>query len=279
MAETRRPLADQKGPLAEQKSPLAELKGVSKRFGELTALEDVSLALVRGEVFGLLGPNGAGKTTAVRILCGLLEPDSGSASIAGRDVVREPLEARRHLAFVPDGAPLYRSLSPRQHLELVGRLHGLEEGAIAAEASRLLEALDLADRSEDPIGQFSHGMRQKAALACALLPKPSLLVLDEPLSGLDAPTATVVKEVLRGWADRGGAVLYTSHLLDVVERVCDRMAILDRGRLVALGSLPELRTLAQTEGTLEQVFAAVTRAGDATVRAAAVLGSARPREP
>jgi ABC-2 type transport system ATP-binding protein len=257
--------------------PLAELKGVSKSFGEHAALADVSLALVRGEVFGLLGPNGAGKTTAVRILCGLLAPDGGSASIAGHDVVQEPLEARRHLAFVPDGAPLYRSLSPRQHLELVGRLHGMDEASIAAESTRLLAALDLADRSEDPLGQFSHGMRQKAALACALLPRPALLVLDEPLSGLDAPTATVVKEVLRGWADRGGAVLYTSHLLDVVERVCDRMAILDRGRLVALGSLPELRSLARTEGTLEQVFAAVTRAGDAATRAATVLGSSRPR--
>jgi ABC-2 type transport system ATP-binding protein len=263
--------------LADPKVPLAELKGVSKRFGEHAALDDVSLSLQRGEVFGLLGPNGAGKTTAVRILCGLLAPDSGQASIAGRDVAREPLEARRRLAFVPDGAPLYRSLSPRQHLQLVGRLHGYAEGEIEAEATRLLAALELSDRADDPVGQFSHGMRQKAALACALLPRPALLVLDEPLSGLDAPTATVVKEVLRGWADRGGAVLYTSHLLDVVERVCDRMAILDRGRLVALGSLSELRSLARTEGTLEQVFAAVTRAGDATSRAAAVLGSHQPR--
>ena len=263
--------------MADPKLPLAELKGISKRFGEHAALEDVSLSLARGEVFGLLGPNGAGKTTAVRILCGLLAPDAGQATIAGRDVEREPLEARRRLAFVPDGAPLYRSLSPRQHLELVGRLHGFAEDAIESEATRLLAALELADRADDPVGQFSHGMRQKAALACALLPRPALLVLDEPLSGLDAPTATVVKEVLRGWADRGGAVLYTSHLLDVVERVCDRMAILDRGRLVALGSLSELRTMARTEGTLEQVFAAVTRAGDATSRAAAVLGPHQPR--
>jgi ABC-2 type transport system ATP-binding protein len=263
--------------LADIQVPLAELKGVTKRFGEHAALEDVSLRLARGEVFGLLGPNGAGKTTAVRILCGLLTPDAGQASIAGRDVAREPLEARRRLAFVPDGAPLYRSLSPRQHLQLVGRLQGFAEDAIEAEAERLLAALELADRADDPVGQFSHGMRQKAALACALLPRPALLVLDEPLSGLDAPTAAVVKEVLRGWADRGGAVLYTSHLLDVVERVCDRMAILDRGRLVALGSLSELRTMARTEGTLEQVFAAVTRAGDATSRAAAVLGTHQPR--
>jgi ABC-2 type transport system ATP-binding protein len=255
---------------------MAELVGVSKRFDDLVALDSISLALRAGEVFGLLGPNGAGKTTAVRILCGLVAPDGGEVRVAGRDVNREPLEARRHLAFVPDGAPLYSSLSPLQHLALVGRLHGQEEEVLARESRRLLEALDLGERAADPVGEFSHGMRQKTALACALLARPALLVLDEPLSGLDAPTAAVVKEVLRGWADRGGTVLYTSHLLDVVERVCDRMAILDRGKLVALGSLDELRVLARTEGTLEQVFGAVTRQGDPAAGARNVLGDARP---
>jgi len=262
--------------VAEAGAPLAQLREVSRRFGDIVALEGLTLELHPGEVFGLLGPNGAGKTTAVRILCGLLAPDSGEARVAGRDVMREPLEARRHLAFVPDGAPLYRSLSPRQHLALVGRLHGQGEAALAVESDRLLVALGLGERADDPVGQFSHGMRQKTALACALLARPSLLVLDEPLSGLDAPTAAVVKELLRGWADRGGAVLYTSHLLDVVERVCDRMAILDHGRLVALGTLSELRSLTRTEGTLEQVFSALTHSGDPAARARAVLGDARP---
>jgi ABC-2 type transport system ATP-binding protein len=256
--------------------PLAELRGVSKRFGEVVALDGLTLELRRGEVFGLLGPNGAGKTTAVRILCGLTRADRGSAWIAGCDVRADPLAARRRLAFVPDGAPLYRTLSSRQHLALVGRLHGLDEDRIASESERLLAALGLAPRADDPVGQLSHGMRQKAALACALLPRPALLVLDEPLSGLDAPTAAMVKEVLRGWADRGGTVLYTSHLLDVVERVCDRMAILSGGVAVAQGTLAELRALARTEGTLEQVFAAVTRSGDPAEGARAVLGDVRP---
>ena len=256
---------------------LASLGGVSVRFGEVEALNDLDLELRPGEVFGLLGPNGAGKTTSVRVLVGLLVPTEGRVIIAGRDMRADPLEARRHLAFVPDGAPLYRSLSPRQHLALTGRLHGLDEPQIADEGARLLEALDLGPRGDDPVGQFSHGMRQKTALACALLARPALLVLDEPLSGLDAMTAAVIKEVLRGWADRGGSVLYTSHLLDVVERVCDRMAILDHGRLVALGSLDELRSQARNAGTLEEVFAALTHSGDAAARAREVLGTCAPR--
>jgi len=253
---------------------LAELRSVSQRFEETVALTDVSFEVRHGEVLGLLGPNGAGKTTAVRILCGILAPTSGSASIAGHDVRAEPLEARRHLAFVPEGAPLYSNLSPRKHLELVGRLHGVDEAVIRAESQRLMEALELADRIDDPIANFSRGMRQKTALACALLPRPDLLVLDEPLSGLDAPTAAVVKEILRHWARAGHAVLYTSHLLDVVERVCDRMTILVAGSIVAEGSLAELRERTGLEGTLEDVFRSLTHAEDPVLKARAVLGQA-----
>lgn len=228
-------------------------------------------------MLGLLGPNGAGKTTALRILCGSLQPSSGSVEVDGYDVRTEPLEVRRRISFVPEGAPLYANLSPLQHLQLVGRLHGLEEQRIRAEGERLLRALGLAERLDDPLGRFSRGMRQKVALACALLPAPPLLVLDEPLSGLDAPTAAMVKEVLRRWADRGGAVLYTSHLLDIVERVCDRMAILAEGRLVAVGDLDELRRRSGSDGTLEQVFARVARAEDPGLAAEALLADLRPR--
>lgn len=252
--------------------PLARLRGVSKRYGEVRALTGLDLELAPGEVLGLLGPNGAGKTTAVHILCGLLEPTEGSVQIAGHDVAAEPLEARRALGFVPDGAPLYANLSARQHLRLVGRLHGLAEADLEAEGDRLLAAFGLGDRGDDAIGNFSHGMRQKTALACALLPKPQVLVLDEPLTGLDASTTGVIKEVLRGWADRGRAVLYTSHLLDVVERVCDRMVILHQGAVVAAGTLDELREQAGNEGTLEAVFRAVTASEDPTRVAREILG-------
>jgi ABC-2 type transport system ATP-binding protein len=252
--------------------PLVELRGVTRRFGEVLAVDDLSFTVQQGEVFGLLGPNGAGKTTAVRMLCGLLPPTEGSLSIAGVDVATDPLAARRRIGYVPDGAPLYPNLSPRQHLMLVGRLHGLEEEPLAAETQRLLECLGLADRIDDPVGEFSRGMRQKSALACALLHRPDLLVLDEPLSGLDAPTAAVFKEVLRAWGEGGGAVLYTSHLLDVVERVCNRMAVLAKGRLVGLGSLDDLRATAGQDGTLEQVFGALASTDDPVAQARRLLG-------
>jgi len=251
---------------------LAELRAVSHRYGDRWALNDLSLEVRSGEVLGLLGPNGAGKTTCVRILCGLLQPTSGSASVGGHDVSLEPLEARRCLSFVPDGAPLYANLSPRQHLALVGRLHAMGEADIDRESARLLEHLGLAERIDDPVGQFSRGMRQKTALACAILPRPELLVLDEPLEGLDAQTTAVVKEILRAWADAGRCVLYTSHLLDVVERVCDRMAIVDAGRLVDEGTLEELRDRSGEGGTLEQVFRAVTHAADPAQQARRILG-------
>jgi ABC-2 type transport system ATP-binding protein len=259
-----------------ESSALAELRNVSKRFGEHVGLEGVSLEVLPGEVIGLLGPNGAGKTTSVRILCGALEPSSGQAFIGGYNVALDPVLARRKLAFVPEGAPLYDTLTARSHLHLVGRLHGLSEDFLKRESERLLERFDLGDRADDPVGQFSRGMRQKTALACAVLARPALLVLDEPLSGLDAPTAAVVKELLREWAERGGAVLYTSHLLDVVERVCTRMAILAHGKLIASGTLEELRGQSGSDGTLEQVFRAVTHAEDPREKAKAILG-AEPR--
>ncbi len=254
--------------------PVAAFRGVTHRYGQLVALDALNLEVRPGEVLGLLGPNGAGKTTALSILCGLLQPTEGQAEVAGHSLASEPLEARRALAFVPDGAPLYAGLSARQHLALVGHLHGMDDADLARESERLLDAFGLADRADTPIGEFSRGMRQKAALACALLTTPPLLVLDEPLSGLDAPTTAVVKACLRGWADRGRAVIYSSHLLDVVERVCDRMAILDHGRLVALGSMAELRAQAGRDDPLETVFQAVTRSGDPAEQARRILGPA-----
>ncbi|MBM3975497.1 MAG: ABC transporter ATP-binding protein [Planctomycetes bacterium] len=251
---------------------LARLERVSKSFGERRALRELSLEVRAGEVFGLLGPNGAGKTTAVRILCGLLAPDAGQAVIDGHDVAREPIAARRALGYVPDGAPLYANLSADEHLRLVAALHGLDPAESAREAERLLAGFELVEHRARAVGAYSRGMRQKLAIACALLPRPRLLVLDEPLTGLDAPSTATLKEVLRLWADRGGAVLYTSHLLDVVERVCDRMVVVDGGECIAAGSLDELRAQSGGAGPLEQVFARLTHAEDPVATARRILG-------
>ncbi|MEM9379220.1 MAG: ABC transporter ATP-binding protein [Planctomycetota bacterium] len=250
----------------------ASMEGVTRRFDDLVAVDSLTLDVRPGEVLGLVGPNGAGKTTTVRMLCGLLDPTEGRVEIDGHPLDSDPLSARKALGYVPDGAPMYPNLSPRQHLLLVGRLHGMSDDAAGEEAVRLLLHLDLAERIDDPVGSFSRGMRQKTALACALLPRPKLLVLDEPLSGLDAPSAAMLKSVLRGWADRGGAVLYTSHLLDVVERVCDRVAVLAKSRLVRVGALDDLRSEGSGDETLEQIFRALTETEDPDARAAALLG-------
>ena len=264
---------------------MAELAGVRMEFkspdqdsGTVVALEGLDLELHAGCVTGLLGRNGAGKTTAVRILTGLQDPSGGHARIAGFDVRTEPLQAKRHLGYVPDGAPLYAQLSPREHLKLVAELHGLPSDTAAEGTERLLAGFDLSDRADSPVGDFSRGMRQKAALACSLLPNPDLLVLDEPLAGLDAPTAMTVKEVLLEWAKRGGAVLVTSHLLDVVERLCKEVALLDRGHLRARGSLDDLRRQSCQDGTLEQVFRALTDAEDPAERARGLLGASAPQQ-
>ncbi len=252
---------------------LASFASVSKRYGERLALDGFSLEVHAGEVLGLLGPNGAGKTTALRLLCGLTPSDQGRVEIAGRDVQGQPLLARKDLGYVPDGAPLYSNLTPLEHLQLVGRLHGLGEDRTAQEARRLLSGLDLAERSTDAVGTFSRGMRQKTAIACALIHRPALLVLDEPLTGLDTSTAMVVKALMRGWAERGRAVLVTSHLLEVVERVCDRMAILVQGRRLALGTYDELRAQAGGGSNLDEVFRSLTRSEDPTLVADRILGT------
>ncbi len=234
-------------------------EALTKRYGDRDALRDVSFAVPAGTVCGLLGPNGAGKSTTAKILAGLLRPDGGRATVAGFDVVVQPLEVKRRLGYLPDNAPLYETLSAFELLALVGALHGMDPDQVDATGRRMLELFGLDSAAAGRrLAALSKGQRQRVALTAAVLHDPAVVILDEPLSGLDANAALAVKDLVRGLADRGRTVLYCSHFLDIVERLCDHVLILDRGVLVAQGPPAEL-IAARGKGTLEQVFRELTQ--------------------
>lgn len=250
---------------------MIRLDSLRKTYGDLVAVANLSFEVQKGEILALLGPNGAGKSTTVHCIVGLQTPDSGSVHIDGIDARGNALEARRRIAYVPEVANLYESLTPDEYLTLRGRLFEIPEDRIKATILRLLDGFAILDRQHDPMVSFSKGMMQKIVLAGALLTEPTVLILDEPLSGLDVETTLVLKEVIRTFANRGGAVLYCSHLLDVVETIAHRIAILAGGELVALGTLDQLRAGKQ-DLRLEELFRQLTSASDPAARARAILG-------
>lgn len=256
-----------------------EVRGLTKAYGSLRAIDNLNLEAPAGTIVALLGPNGAGKSTTIRCLVGLMQPDSGSIRIAGHDPQREPVAARRSVSYLAEVTRVHDALTPIEYLTLKGRLFDLSEADIEARALPLLDAFGLGERMHQPMAGFSKGMVQKTALAAALLVEPTVLILDEPLTGLDVDATLVVKEVLRGFAGRGGTVLYSSHLLDVVETLADRVALIDKGRLVASASIAELRTQAGAGGDarLDDVFRRLTRAADPVERAQRILAAAAAR--
>ncbi len=250
------------------------IAGLTRRHGDLVAVRDLDLQVRAGEIHALLGPNGAGKTTTIHCTVGLLTPTSGRITVDGHDTVTDAMAARRRLAYVPEVASLYEALTPHEFLQLKGRLFGLDEPTIETRAARLLAGFELTGRAHDPMFGFSKGMLQKVSLSAALLTRPRLLVLDEPHSGLDATASLVLKELLREFARRGGAVLLCSHVLDLVETIADRVTLLDRGEVVAAGTLAELRASAGggSAQRLEELFRNLTAAADPVARAREILG-------
>lgn len=253
---------------------MLRLTGLRKAYGSHVALHDLDLHLPQGEILALLGPNGAGKSTTVKCIVGLLRPDAGSVEVDGIDAWREPIAARARIGYLPEVARLHDALTPWEFLLLKGRLFDLDDPTIRARGERLLAGFGLLERGDEPMAGFSKGMLQKVSIAGTLLTEPKLLVFDEPLSGLDVTTTLVVKELMREFAARGGAVLHCSHLLDVVETTAHRIAVLDHGRLLALGTAAELRqqTGAAADTHLDAVFRALVRASDPTAVARAILG-------
>ncbi|MDB5916205.1 MAG: transporter [Massilia sp.] len=233
-----------------------KLTALSKDFGR-PAVDGLDLTVRQGELYALLGPNGAGKTTTLRMVAGLLAPDGGSVEIFGIDLATNPAGAKQKIAYLPDDPMLYAKLKPTEYLEFVAGLWGIEAADAEPRARRLLDWLDLSKHAHELTEGFSRGMKQKLALAGALIHEPQLLILDEPLTGLDAAAARQVKDLLLEHVRGGGTVVLTTHILEVAERLAQRIGIIEHGRLIAQGTLDELRS--QTEGgTLEDVFLQLT---------------------
>jgi len=242
----------------EPVGPLVETQHLVKRYGDKLAVDDVNLRVHPGEIFGFLGPNGAGKTTTIRMIVGLLKPTSGSVHVAGYDVQSEPVKAKATTGFVPDEPNLYPKLTGRELLQFVGDLYGLERAQVARRGEELLRMFDLAGAGDDTIDTYSHGMRQKTALAAALVHDPRVLMLDEPTVGLDPRSARLIKDILRQMAERGAAVFLSTHILEIAEHMCDRIGIIDHGRLIAMGTMDDLRGQGRKEASLEDIFLSLT---------------------
>jgi len=239
-------------------NPLIDTSHLTKRYGEKTAVDDVSFQVFGGEVFGFLGPNGAGKTTTIRMIVGLLEPTSGTIKVCNFDVQKQPLPAKASCGFVPDTPDLYPKLSGREMLRFVGDLYEMPKDQVNRRIDELLRLFTLIEAGDDLIDSYSHGMKQKAALAAALMHDPRVLVLDEPTVGLDPKSARLIKDMLRQMADRGAAVFLSTHILEIAERMCDRIGIIDKGKLIAVGTMDELRAIGQGETSLEDIFLGLT---------------------
>ena len=245
-------------------SQLIELHDLCKKYGTKCAVSNVNLSVFGGEVFGFLGPNGAGKTTTIKMIVGLLQPTAGTVKVGGYDIVRQPIQAKFSSGFVPDTPNLYSKLSARELLRFVGDMYSMEPGRINRRIEELLRLFSLDDVGDNLIDSYSHGMQQKASLAAALMHDPKVLVLDEPTVGLDPKSARLIKDILRQLADRGSAVFVTTHILEIAERMCDRIGIINNGKLVAVGTMDELREMQHGETSLEDIFLSLTGGAEET---------------
>jgi ABC-2 type transport system ATP-binding protein len=250
-------------------APAISTQNLTRRFGQLVAVDNVNLQVAPGQFFGFLGPNGAGKSTTIKMLTGLLSPSSGQIEILGLDLEKHPLEVKRQIGVVPEGMGLFGRLTGAEFLNFAGRMYGLDRQTAAQRTAELLDFMQLADQPKKLVTDYSHGMQKKLAMAAAVIHAPKVLFLDEPFEGVDAIAAGTLKNMLQGMIARGATIFLTSHVLEIVERLCSHVAIIHQGRLVAQGSLQELREgveaqtairssdaadIAGEKMTLEQIF-------------------------
>ena len=232
-------------------------QGLTKKYQKATVLKNINLEIQPGEVIGYIGPNGAGKSTTIKIMTGIIPEFEGEVNVLGFDVRTQALEAKRKIGYIPENAALYEVLTPLEYLSFVGQLYQLEQSIISSRAKELLNLFDLAKQMEMRMTTFSKGMKQKVLLIAGMLHNPDILFLDEPLSGLDANAVILVKEILVQLKKSGKTIFYSSHIMDVVEKISDRIIIINKGEIIANGSFTELNTAAQ-QGSLEDIFTQLT---------------------
>jgi len=232
---------------------LIQCDSLTKKFGGFTAVDQVSFEVGNGEVFGLLGPNGAGKTTTMRLLSTLLKPTSGTATIAGHDLLRDPQKVRASIGVLPEDTGLYDRLTPREHLLYYGKLHSMPEDVLRKRSDELLETMELGDRANTKVGDFSKGMKQKVALLRAFIHDPPVLLLDEPTAGLDVMSARSIHAFVERFRKEGKAIMISTHNMTEAQKLCDRLAIIDHAKIVAVGTVAELQQKT-SQKDLESIF-------------------------
>jgi ABC-2 type transport system ATP-binding protein len=240
---------------------MIQTDNLGRAYGAKVALHHLTLRVEPGEILGFLGPNGAGKSTTVKILTGMIKPDRGRARVAGFDVLDQPLEVKRRVGYVPESAALYESLTAREYLELIASLYHLPRAGALPRIDELLDRLGLSEARDHRLNEFSKGMKQKVLIASALMHRPEVLFLDEALTGLDANAALIVKELIRGLAAQGRTIFFCSHVLEVVERICTRIVIINQGRVIADGTASEIAASTRVS-TLEDAFVTLTGSRD-----------------
>ncbi len=238
---------------------MIELHGLTRRFGDLTAVDGLDLSIKPGSVFGFLGPNGAGKTTTLKMLMGMLPPDAGWAKIDGLDVTRDAVEVKKRVGYLPDSPALYEYLTVRELLQFIGNLHGIEAGELSTHIEQLLDEFALSDKADELILNYSKGMRKKAAILVALVHRPGTLLLDEPTNGLDPGSVRLLKDMVRREAARGTTVLFSTHILEVAQEVSSRLGIISQGRMVLLQDKEKIIEETRSRGeSLEDLFLRLT---------------------
>lgn len=237
---------------------MINIENLSKSFGDKLALDNLNLKVKRGEIFGFLGPNGAGKTTTIKMIVGMLKQDKGHILIDRIDTLKDPIEAKKKFAFVPDNPDVYETMTGRQYLNFIGDVFEISLDKRGENIKKYQEIFEMEENLDLLISSYSHGMKQKIVLMGALIHEPDLLILDEPMVGLDAKSSFRLKNIMRQLCDSGKSVFFSTHVMEVAEKVCDRIGIINKGKLIAVGSLEEIKNQADDEGSLEKIFLELT---------------------